>query len=536
MRASTVVWVLPAMAMMVGRPASAVDKIPASTEIDRLLKSELFDGADDLKLAPRADDETFLRRVYLDVVGEAPTPAEITAFVFDPSTDKRAQVVDRLLADPRYGTNWARYWRDVIVYRSSAAEQQVSTLVAQPLHEFLGGSLNRNDGWDKIARAFVQAEGLVSEHGETALAMVHMAQTANVAAETSRIFLGIQIQCAECHDHPFDKWKRPQFHEFAAFFPRIGLQRDRNTANGMPSLRLAAADNGPISKPPMGQQGGREHFMPDPKRPGEQGTMMQPVFFATGQKLETGATDAERRGNLAAWMTAKDNPWFAKAFVNRIWAELVGEGFCEPIDDLGPERPCAAPKTWESLSHDFADHGYDVKRLFRDILLSDAYQRECRPKRLPEETPFAANVRQPLRADQLIDVLSGAVGFSITGAGRDGSANGPRGALITMFGYDPSIRRDEVSNTVPQALTLMNSGLVNRPLDGANTWFGQMLSRTSNDDVVVTELYLRALAREPNEKELAVCRAHVQSVGNRGWALEDVFWSLLNSEEIRYRN
>jgi hypothetical protein len=413
----------------------------------------------------------------------------------------------------------------------------------RPLHDFLTDSLNRNDGWDKIARAFVQAEGVVSEHGETALAMVHLAQATNVAAETSRIFLGIQIQCAECHDHPFDRWKRPQFHEFAAFFPRVGFQRERG--NAMASLRITASDDGPLYQPPMvGQGGAREHFMPDPKRPGEQGTMMTPVFFATGQKLETGASDAERRGSIATWMTAKDNPWFAKALVNRLWAELVGEGFCEPIDDLGPERPCAAPQTWEALSHDFADRNYDMKQLFRDILLSDAYQRECRPKRLPEETPFAANVRQPLRADPLIAVLSGAVGFNVAEPSRapDGSANpfasasGPRAQLVNLFGYDPSIRRDEVTNTVPQAMVLMNSGLVNRPFDSEGTWFGQMLSRTSNDDVVITELYLRALAREPNDRELAVCRAHVQSVGNRGSALEDVFWSLLNSEEIRYRN
>lgn len=537
-------FVLYAIALSTLTIPAAIAAEPAAPvrEIDRWLHEELFSKSLEVKLAPRCDDETFLRRVYLDTVGENPTPGEVTKFLLDPATDKREQTITRLLDDPRYGVNWARYWRDVIVARRSAAELQLAAAVSGPLESFLADSLNANKPWDQIARAFVEAEGVVSERGETALIVVHMGQTANVAAETSRVFLGIQIQCAECHDHPTDRWKRQQFHEFAAFFPRLGLQRER-TEDGRANLRVASFDNGPIARPANGQQGGREHFMPDLKRPNDRGTMMSPVFFVSGQSLETGATDRERRESLGRWLTARENPWFAKALVNRVWMELVGQGFCEPIDDLGPERPCVAPQTWERLAADFAANGHDLKRLYRTILSSDAYQRVSRPKATGDDMPFTANVPQPLRADALLDVLSGAIGFSFGDSrpmGREGGlqfAAGPRGQFIQLFGYDPSVRRDEVTNTLPQVLALMNSPFLQRPLTAAvNSWLTRLLAQTRNDDDAVTELYLRCFAREPNEQELAICREHLRTATSRAAGFEDLFWALLNSQELRFRN
>ncbi len=374
-------------------------------------------------------------------------------FVLDPSPDKRERLIDRRLNDPRFGTNWARYWRDVIVARRSSADRQILSLVSEPLERFLTEQFNANTGWDRIARSFIEAEGTIAERGETAFVLVHMAQTSSVAAEASRVFLGMQIQCAECHDHPFDARKRPQFHEFAAFFPRVGLQRER-TPDGGATLRVAAFDTGPLARRPGGQQGALEHFMPDLLKPDERGTQMSPVFFATGQSLESGTTDAERRGSLGQWMTSPDNPWFAKAFVNRVWAELVGQGFCEPVDDLGPDRASVAPKTWEYLAEDFAQHGYDIRRLYRSVLLSDAYQRESRPKPGPDGVPFLANVRTPLRADQFVDVLADAVGFSWEARPTENPRafrNGPRTQLVQLFEFDPSLRREEITSSIPRS-------------------------------------------------------------------------------------
>jgi hypothetical protein len=512
----------------------------SATEIDRLLTEDIFGRDPSCQLAPRANDEIFLRRIYLDLVGEQPSPNEVCAFVLDPSPDKRQKAIERLLADPRYGVNWSHYWRDVVMYRR--ANDQIA-FFGNSMESYLVQQFNANTPWDQLARAFVEAKGDVQDNGQGGLYVAQLAEPVDVAAETSRIFLGIQIQCAQCHDHPTDRWKRQQFHEFAAFFPRVALTRART--KDRPSLTLASFDSGPLARRPgqMGQ-GGQEHFMPDLKDPTSQGTMMEPVFFATGQRLTKGVTDDQRRHSLADWMTSRDNPWFAKAFVNRTWAELVGEGFYEPIDDLGPERQCSAPQTMDYLARQFVEQGHDVKWLLRTIMATDAYQRESRPRRNADQLPFTANVAQPLRADQVYDVLVGVMGFSPdTPMAREAPAqgprqpSGPRAQFNALFGYDPSTRRDDISRSIPQALMMMNSNLVERTVDTrqASSPFAQLLAREKDDEQVAVEVYLRCVAREPNDQELAVCLDHLRNTSNRNEAFEDIVWSLLNSKEFLSR-
>ena len=188
-------------------------------QVDALLAEEVFKP--DTKLAPRVDDATYLRRVWLDIVGDIPTPEHVTAFLLDPAKDKRERVVRELLANPQYGQNWARYWRDVIMYRRL---EDRAAIVSNPLTVTLTEKLNENEPWDKIATEFITATGDVRENGATAIQMAQDGRTEETTAEVSRIFLGIQIQCAQCHDHQTDSWKREQFHELAAFFPRIAVQ------------------------------------------------------------------------------------------------------------------------------------------------------------------------------------------------------------------------------------------------------------------------------------------------------------------------
>jgi hypothetical protein len=509
----------------------------AAAATDQLLTEEVLQHLPPGQtVAPTTGDQAFLRRVYLDLVGELPTPGEITAFCLDPAPDKRPKLVERLLADERFGRNWGRYWRDAILYRRSADQ---GLFVSGTLQDFLTRQFNGRPRWNEIASCFLTAQGEAAEKGETGLFMAHLAAPVEVAAETSRIFLGIQIQCAQCHDHPTDRWKRQQFHEFVAFFPRASIRRKPTQP---PSFELTSFDFGPQRRRPMGMtgRGELEHYMPDLKDPTSQGTLMTPVFFATGRKLSTGVTDAERRKTLADWLTSPDNPWFARAFVNRIWAELVGEGFYEPIDDLGPERQPSAPQTVDYLCRQFVAHDHDVKWLFEAITGTAAYQRESRPRRSPDEAPFAANVAYRLRADQLLDSLSLATGVSFDRAPQEGPRpgpgfrGGPRFQFARQFGYDPSVRRDEVTSTVPQALAMMNSPLVNGA--ARQGILSKVLAGPSDDEGVAIELYLRCLAREPSDAELAVCTEYVKSGGNRREAFEDVFWSLVNSEEFLYRN
>ncbi len=288
--------------------------------------------------------------------------------------------------------------------------------------------------------------------------------------------------------------------------------------------------------------------MPDLKHPESQGTRMQPVFFLTGQKLDYGTPDATRRETIAKWITAPSDEWFAKAFVNRIWAEMVGEGFYEPIDDLGPDRTCTAPKTMDYLATAFTDSHYDVKALYRIITATDAYQRESRSRRNPEGTPFAANCPQRLRGDQLYDALVSALGMREGGLGLFGAGQpkggGGKGALLRTprnqfnqtFGYDPSTPRDEVSGSIPQALTMMNGPQINRAIDGnRGTELVRLLNSTKDDEAVATELYLRCLGREPNKDELKTCLDQVKDSKSRTEAFEDVLWALVNSTEFLHR-
>lgn len=554
--------------------AWAVDVDETARQVDRLLAKELYGGppSSQGEALPLADDETFARRAHLDLLGEQPSPEQVTAFVLDSSPRKRPALVERLLADKHYGQNWARYWRDVILYRRS--DDRV-VVYARSLVVYLTEKFNANAPWDKIVHDLITADGDVREKGETIFIMAHLANPEEVTAEVSRIFLGIQIQCAQCHDHKTDRWKRAQFHELAAFFPRLTVKRDKDDQR---SFRVTGSDKGGGRRAPGAADNvDLEHYMPDLNDPQAKGTRMQPVFFATGQKLEFGVSDRERRETLSNWLTAPTNAWFAQAFVNRLWAELVGRGFSEPVDDMGPDHKSVAPETLNYLAGQFTASGYDVKWLLRTIMATDAYQRQSRSRSALVTEPFIASCPQRLRADQLFNALVGVLGIDEQGraqpaaeaarameASADGDkakdakqpveaksddakkqdakkkeakrriAQGPRLQAIQTFGYDPSEDRDDVGGSIPQALWMMNSPLTNQAIQSGPT-LRTLLERERDDEAVTVELYLRSLAREPKTAELQTCLDYVRTASNRQEAFEDILWSLLNSTEFLYK-
>lgn len=520
-----------------GQCAEPPTSVAAKT--DELLAGEL--SLNQSQAAALANDEIFLRRVTLDLQGRLPSTAEITAFALDPAADKRQVAVRQLLADARYGENWSKYWRDVIMYR---ATEQRAQLVAAPLTEYLRDSLNDNKPWSQVATDFITAEGDGLTDGSCALIIAQEGKPEETVAEVSRIFLGVQIQCAQCHDHPTDRWKREQFHELAAFFPRVASRVILTPDNRSITVTVTELANSPTERNGNRVRGSSEHRMSDLQNPDAPGKLMTPVLFATGDKLPVGTRDASRRGQLARWITKPENPYFSKALVNRLWSELVGEGFHEPVDDMGPDRECQAPRTIEYLAGEFTKTGYDVKWLLETITATNAYQRTSRSRRTQEQTAFAANIPQRLRADQLYDNVLAALGTrdqpAMAGPAFGGGMRfnrGPRQAFVGVFGYDPSERRDELSGTIPQALVMMNSPYFNTLLDGDSrrTSLGKMLNEIKDDRALVSELYLRALAREPSAKEVNTCLAHVAEVKNRTEAFEDIYWSLLNSTEFLHR-
>jgi hypothetical protein len=524
------------------RPAAKPDFLAVAREVDATLAAEVF-TASNVAPAPRCDDATFLRRAWLDVGGDIPTPEHVIAFALDASADKRERVVRDLLAQPQYGANWARYWRDVIFSRRI---EDRALIAANALEADLSARLNDNVPWDAIAAEFITATGDVRENGATALIMAQDGRTEETTAEVARIFLGVQIQCAQCHDHPYDRWKREQFHELAAFFPRIGVRPVQSAtqrsfaviANDRVGQRRRMAPNNENRPTP-------EHFMPDLEDPAAAGTRMQPKFFLTSADLPYGATDGVRRASLARWLTSDE--WFAKAIVNRLWAELVGEGFYEPIDDLGPDRTASAPETIDLLAREFRASGYDLKWLMATIMATEAYQRESRPRRgVGEGQPFAANVPQPLRADQLYNAVLSALdrseetsnpGRRRAGGGMGAYARnrGPRGQFNETFGYDPSDPRDAIAGSIPQVLAMMNSPQVAGGVNANRGLLKGLLAEIDGDEQLIVELYLRTLSREPTDAELNVAQNHITELGKRREAAEDLLWALLNSAEFNHR-
>jgi len=506
----------------------------AAAEADQLLRDEVFAGAKQQPLG-KCDDATFLRRVTLDLCGEIPSVSHYQQFIADKSPDKRQQAIERLLKSLDYGSNWSHYWRDVIFARRTEDRALFGAMSCQ---KYLEEEFNHNTSWDEIARSFMTASGDVKENGDTALMMAQNGNTEDVTSEICRIFMGIQISCANCHNHPTDRWVRDQFHGLAAFFPRVEV---RQILGDQITFVVQGIDREPFFR---GQQrrATTEHYMPDLKKPTEKGKLMQPTFFVTGQKLSTGVKDSERRATAAKWITAQENEWFAKAYVNRMWSELVGEGFYEPVDDMGPDRQANAAKTMDFLAKEFVAHNHDMKWLFRTMMATDAYQRESRSRREPDGTPFVANVQQRLRSDQLYASLLRAVGiddpFGDTGlAFRPGTARAPRAQFYGAFNYDPSSRRDEVTGTIPQALMLMNSFQINRYINGRipGTTLARLLKENSSDESLVNALYVRSLTRPPADSELKRAVEYVKKCSSRTDACEDLLWALVNSTEFLHR-
>ena len=495
-----------------------------AAEVDRLIDEQTKPSAYDI-----CDDETFLRRLFLDITGKTPSLDDILVFSLENHPDKRTKVAELLLQDPDYGANWGRFWRDVIYYRRSNDQILLGATTAE---RFFADTLNGNTPWDQFATDLITASGDIREDGRTALIAAQQGRPEETVSEISRIFLGIQIQCAQCHDHPTDRWKQEQFHELAAFFPRVAVRPQME-----PRTFLVYAVDSIRRRPRTSNNrfiGTLEHRLPNFEDPATPGPEVAPKFFINDQQLPLGTTDMDRRSALATWITSPANPWFAKATVNRIWSELVGEGFHEPVDDMGPDREAIAPAAFDYLAAKFTESGYDMKWLIATIVSTKHYQLESQDRRPYDQLPFQANTAQPLRSDQLMDAVLNTLRFPELPERAELSI---RRQFADTFGYDPNNLREEVSGTIPQALMLMNGDAIQRQITARpGTMLGNLLSEVSNNRQAVQELYLKTLSRRPNRKEMSTTLQYIQQVGNRIEAFEDILWALINTSEFKTRN
>lgn len=483
--------------------------------LDRLMVEEFIkEGMTRAK--PRAEDDVLYRRLHLALVGKIPSPREIDAYLQDSSPGKKAQLIDELLDRVEFGVNQARYWRDVIDYN---LPQGTAPLPSEAFEKWLAEQFNNNTSWAQIAGEIITAKGISDEVGATYMVAAHEGDAAQLAGEASRIFLGIQIQCAECHDHPSDNWKRQQFHELAAFFGRVRVKnRPDLQSKTRPNVREVYETKG-------------QYRMPNLMDPSAEGDVMEPVFL-TGQAIPSDANDDIRRLVFGRLLTSQRNEFFARAFVNRVWAQLFGYGFTNPVDNIGPEVPVAYPKVFDVLADSFRANGYDIKELYRIILNTQTFERRFQEidGSFGEDIMFAAIQPSQLTSDQIYDNTEAILGkFD-----RLKRSKGLRDEFREAFGFDPSSNRDELQGSILQALLMMNSPAVHAMIDASDpkNLVPFLLEEHPSDDEALEKLYQYVLARKPRGQELAQCREHIQQVGNRKEAFEDILWCLLNTTEF----
>lgn len=498
-------------------PAKPLARL-TTQKLDELLEQQVGGVAQ----APLVYDEQFLRRVTLDLCGRQPTLEEIEAFAADAAEDKRPKAVERLLASPDYGRNWSEYWSDVVGYRQQ--EPELTFHDYRPFKQWLAGRLNEGTRWDEIVFRMLTAQGKVGDRPEATFIGFHQGNPGRLAGESSRVFLGVQIQCAECHDHPFVELPQKTFHGMAAFFART-------------NAKIAQLDSAliEVSSKPTG-----EHRMPGGKDD------MRPTVLG-GDALDPGLDDLDRRARLASWIVSADNTFFARAYVNRIWDRLMGRGFFDPVDDMGQGATPVLPELHAALAEHFVATGYDHRDLFRLVANSRAYQRTLETPEGRESKPFAAAVAKQLRGDEVFQSLVTAIGLpNVTPprAAKTSAVRFPpppkstRDLVVEAFGFDPSFRDQEIVRTLKQAMFLMNNAQVQKQVDaspGADTMLSKLLAAEPDDRAAAQRLFKTVLARTPSDKELDVLVKHVERIGDRARGFEDVLWSLLNSAEFTTR-
>ncbi len=577
----------------------------AAHAIDTALEAEWAKGG--IAPAPRVDDARFMRRVYLDVVGTIPTPDEIAAFLADtrPADAKRAALVDKLLASPRYAEHWATYWDAELMGRETRSD----VLDRNAFHSWLRASFAANTPWDKLVFALVSATGQNSNGGprQKAPAMWGAGAGAGANAEadrepvdvginpavnyllrfrdapqdlagtTSRQFLGVQIQCAQCHDHKTEAWKQTDFQSFASCFARTQTI-PLDVGKTMGQIRRVEVRDVRRAVP---------RFTKDPE--------LAPIAAQEPRALDGTdmGTGEDARWSLAAWIVSKQNPYFARAIVNRMWGHFLGRGFVDPVDDLRPSNEPVMPALFDSVAHDFSANGYDLKALIRLITASEAYALAPAPatKSDPENKTWSRFRLVPLGPEELLSAIFTATNVEEVArrAGRGGNLDQVRAQLFRQYGFlfdvDEDTDQKDFEGSVTQALTLVNGTLVDLGTSAVpGGALADILSHAKDDRGRIEALYLRALGRAPNADEmqhgLAFVneRVHADAAlsatatattspaeaalvakprqggggdalravaekGRRGWprdpqrsAYEDMFWALLNSSEFLFNH
>ena len=471
--------------------------------------------------APTCTDAVFLRRVYMDVIGVLPTIEETNAFLADTAADKRAKLIDMLLERDEYPKFWALKWGDLLRMTSKL----VGPDGVYKYHRWLESSIRSNMRYDEFARELLSASG--STLSNPAANFYRTSSDMNECVETvSQVFLGARLQCAKCHNHPFERWTQDNYYGLGAFFNRL----QRKTSQRPGEMFVWTAASGEVTQPRTGE-------------------IMKPWLPQVGS-IEP-KPEEDRRPAFVNWLIDAKNPYFAKIEANRIWSQMFARGIVDPIDDFRDSNPPSNEPLLEALAKDFVDSGFDRKHLIRTILNSKTYQASSEASEWNEKDKIYFSHQSPrmLSAEQLLDAINHVAGLSQTFAGLPADIKATqlpapdvaKNAFLKVFGQPErstvcACERAEDSN-LGMAIELFNGPLIYEKLRDANNRFRKSYTAGRTPPEVIRELYLAALCRQPSDTELEASLQHCQSRGGDLVAgFEDLCWVLLNTDEFLFQH
>jgi Protein of unknown function (DUF1553)/Protein of unknown function (DUF1549) len=497
--------------------------VPTPVPQDNLIDKHVVEKLNHLKITPSAlaEDEEFLRRAYLDLIGVQPKPDEVRTFLADKSPTKRKQVVDALFERPEFVDHWSLKWGDLLQNSRERANSQSVYL----FREFLRGAVAENVPLDEFARKILTSRG--GGVDDPASVYFAISKDANDTAErVTEVFCGMRMLCARCHSHPLENWTQGDYYGLVSFFNQVGTRQDGRYPN-VPNAKLVQLTTA-------------AGFAVNPRS----GRAQPPKFLGAEEPVIPAGKD--RREAYAAWLTSPKNPFFARSLTNRLWSYFFHRGIIEPVDDIRSTNPPINPALLDALTKDFVEHKFDVRHLMRTIVTSATYQRSVVPNdsNKHDEQNFSHAIPRRIPAEALLDSLVQATGVAENFGGAPPgfrAAQLPDGnvesSFLKLFGKPQraeacECERDSGSNML-QALHLINGKSILERVQNPNGRPAQMVRLKLSDEQTVSELYLWCLARHPKATEVKLGLEFIKSYGDkRSEAVQDLAWALLNSKDF----
>jgi hypothetical protein len=481
--------------------------------------------------SPLADDATFIRRVTIDICGTLPTPQEIVEYLADQRADKRARLVDRLLNRPEYASYFALKWADILQNRgagySTSKQRRGTALFAGWIRD----SIAANKPYDQFVSEILTASGNQNEN-PPAIWFRTVRKSPEYVESVAQAFLGVRIQCAQCHHHPAERWSQSDYYGLAAVFARVGRKGGFADAEVPTDEMIYLKDNGDVLHPRTG-----ERVLPR---------------ALGGSDFDLAQGDDPRR-SLARWMTAADNPFFARTMVNRLWAHFLGRGIIHPIDDARSTNPPSNPELLDALAADFVASGYDVKHLIRTITSTRAYGLTSDPDEgnVGDTQSFARFLPRRLTAEVLLDGISQVLDAPTDFSGGGGKLPAGTRAIdlpdenvtahfLDVFGRPSRMSSCECERVdapaLTQALELVNSEEIQRKLTADNGYAKRLATGDKSHAERAAEVFLRVLGRRPRSEELKTATDFLATEPDLGEACRSLLWSLLATNEFLFNH